>query len=1420
MFLSSLCLVKKKQLTMVYVFQVDVGMLRVFDMKLAGETVACLRKEITQRYNILEHEQVLLVSGGDLMDPNSRVYEYRAGTDENPIYLYNTANILTVAAAYRDMDLTRKIPPASTHLINHLISDELAHEIDAASNLSAGWKTLAVRFELVNKCFQMATDLHKMCNTLYKEQLQQQQGWFSCRASLKDLRKDYKTRSNILIKLFKKYITERESYIEMLKHFNEDISLLSQIPLLPALMKDIPVVSSTIATSEVQTLLQWISAKLNLENYTALEQDIDYALKLAKDKSWTQIQGLNNMFSKLDRLFCECRENYQKQQEAVKSFSDAKHSKEDSVVPDLCISYQKTLESMKLVHMELQGVLSRFWEGKHQFTTNLCLRFAYVIKAEVNIRDVDNKLTIYFENLKNLKMNLKFLKQIHAAPQIYFELISEVVQRRKFSANFNFWTNNIVKQSAEIYKAEITRRQKINQLVNEHFLKTLFPGLEDMPPSFADEKLTSFDEHLPIIEEADLSQLRAAFPGHKMELNIPETVKMQSYGKDSRSKEKSPPKSVIHNPSSKDIVISAAERKNWTISTSPPEPAPDITDSFVHGDQDRAKLLKLDQPSHIDSAHKHGTKLEEKAKVESPDSPSTALTSFDEDESLPSSYTESNGAPAASKEAINISDMEVISKSQEHAMENQLSLIETLKKMFLPWVTEAFGDNYVFMQDSAPSHTSNVTAVVQEPFQRVLRQECLASLQPRCQSYGFCYLKQSLKSELSLKSRCESFLEKTMKAAETQSMLKMDLEDLKRFAALQIEDFKSEIDKISSHIFDFLARQEEENKQKQKMEMQHKINLCNAEKDEVIHDIKEQLSISEDGQLALETKINELMAKVSEKESLLTESKNQYFELEQNSNKESVCLKTKMTVEHELELDSLRHELGGKIEQKDEELFNMKVESDRHYQDSMKYQEMLNKQKDYFENEFRENYLSLQCIQVRSLSDFRIATENELKIKESVDRNREQYENILKKQINDAKIEFVLVLNYIYPEWCLMEYLTQLHAKPLQVPSEMLEEDMSQTLFSKRCPTSLSRSSNHDWTVLLLPVLIGALPSWKTLSPLANNFWRSATCANEMEFMKNQELDRLRLALEEEKQRALDNLAEKHKNEMDAHVASIKEKLALEHKTELESLRSRFKLVQTSSIMDRSSGNLSPQKIANVLSRSPGKDGSSSFFGIESEECSNEARPKVAQSMTSSSLLGEWNNQDEYGDEDGITEKCTACFGYGHSEKDWAVGFNPGISQSMASSIFSVNPEFQSDLSVDLEDFKAEQIQLPQSAKQLINNNDISVTSCNPGDNVLIYFDEQYENFAVFLTSPFMHFLHEDSVKSLGLDKNMPKNKRWKVGKITQKEHCKAKKVQNRYNVEYGARFYRVKAQQLDMVQMIRQIKKKQTENKPDQGLL
>ena len=37
--------------------------------------------------------QVLLVSGGECLDPGSRVCNYAAGTDTNPIFLFNKSNI-------------------------------------------------------------------------------------------------------------------------------------------------------------------------------------------------------------------------------------------------------------------------------------------------------------------------------------------------------------------------------------------------------------------------------------------------------------------------------------------------------------------------------------------------------------------------------------------------------------------------------------------------------------------------------------------------------------------------------------------------------------------------------------------------------------------------------------------------------------------------------------------------------------------------------------------------------------------------------------------------------------------------------------------------------------------------------------------------------------------------------------------------------------------------------------------------------------------------------------------------------------------------------------------------------------------------------------------------------------------------------
>ena len=73
---------------MLYVFQVDVGQNLTFDMNLALETVAHLKEVIFRASNVPVEKQVLLISGGQSLDPSHRVCSYSAGTDTNPIFLF------------------------------------------------------------------------------------------------------------------------------------------------------------------------------------------------------------------------------------------------------------------------------------------------------------------------------------------------------------------------------------------------------------------------------------------------------------------------------------------------------------------------------------------------------------------------------------------------------------------------------------------------------------------------------------------------------------------------------------------------------------------------------------------------------------------------------------------------------------------------------------------------------------------------------------------------------------------------------------------------------------------------------------------------------------------------------------------------------------------------------------------------------------------------------------------------------------------------------------------------------------------------------------------------------------------------------------------------------------------------------------
>ncbi len=78
---------------MLYFFQVDTGQMLCFEMDVAISTVNTLKSKIATTHGIPVDKQVLLVSGGEILEGGSRVCNYAAGTDTNPIFLFNKLNI-------------------------------------------------------------------------------------------------------------------------------------------------------------------------------------------------------------------------------------------------------------------------------------------------------------------------------------------------------------------------------------------------------------------------------------------------------------------------------------------------------------------------------------------------------------------------------------------------------------------------------------------------------------------------------------------------------------------------------------------------------------------------------------------------------------------------------------------------------------------------------------------------------------------------------------------------------------------------------------------------------------------------------------------------------------------------------------------------------------------------------------------------------------------------------------------------------------------------------------------------------------------------------------------------------------------------------------------------------------------------------
>lgn len=313
--------------------------------------------------------------------------------------------------------------------------------------------------------------------------------------------------------------------------------------------KLVPVSAEASALSESEkakciSLLDWISAsegqktlkrmaeeclrgfeqfeKSTMEN---LKENIDKAVELSQREDMKEIKGLEERLCGLEKLMADVKKYVQDQNELAQSFQQNQNRAntlgDTSILPDLCASHRSQLLVMLQNHKSLRDIRRRCAKAKDELGSNLFQRLRYIIHVETKVYEIDNSLLFYHTCLKRLQKHLGIIEQIHMAPCMYVSAVTEVVRRRMFSSSFLRWASELACRLMTIHNEEVMRRHDFTSQFEGHFLSTLFPGMDDMPPSYAIQAPSIFDSSLPVLSKQDLQELSRFLPELTEQIQLP-----------------------------------------------------------------------------------------------------------------------------------------------------------------------------------------------------------------------------------------------------------------------------------------------------------------------------------------------------------------------------------------------------------------------------------------------------------------------------------------------------------------------------------------------------------------------------------------------------------------------------------------------------------------------------------------------------------------------------------------------------------------------------------------------------------------------------------------------------------------------------------------------------------------------------------
>ncbi|KAI6660402.1 RB1-inducible coiled-coil protein 1-like isoform X2 [Oopsacas minuta] len=510
---------------MLHIFYVNIGQLiKLENLNLAAGSVSDLQSSLENETGVPSHSQLLLVSGGVTMESSHIVCNYGAGTDTNPIFLFSktiieTSNPPNVIPTDKELD------------VHSILNRTTAHTKSLAA--------LQLKTNAAQELAKHSQQLVEESEELARSQALQGKGWYAVMQNLDRSVRAFSTHYDKLKEMVGSIQENRSYYQTLLSTYEEDLDILRKLPFFDcfnANCSELLLGSSFVAPKGFTCLLDWIEAQdpnstvgqLAEESQTGLSQfqnneEIKSLMMTSQEiidcvdnDRMRKIKGLEERLRTLQNFLRGAQEILQSQIDRAKGLQQQSHraitTNDTSILPDLFDIQQQQLTVMYNNCQQLVDIRDKFFMTKQELTNNLHQRLMWVKSIESELVNSHSKSILFIGNSKRLHKRFEILSQIHQAPTIYINCINEVLRRRDYSKQFNTWSGDVANLATTVRDSELESRKSFLDGNGHHFILSLFPGMADLPSSFATNIKPKIDEALPDLQVESISEAMQRFP--------------------------------------------------------------------------------------------------------------------------------------------------------------------------------------------------------------------------------------------------------------------------------------------------------------------------------------------------------------------------------------------------------------------------------------------------------------------------------------------------------------------------------------------------------------------------------------------------------------------------------------------------------------------------------------------------------------------------------------------------------------------------------------------------------------------------------------------------------------------------------------------------------------------------------------------